>query len=192
MIDEIKMPTQKLPKDMIKVWVIKATISNAIFLLLLLGLFFSREFMFNFEFIEAEKWFKPLLIALFILLIMNGLYSIIIKPFLLQKTWRYDISENYIQLKYGLLVKHLDLIPMSRVEYVNTNQGPILRLFSLSQITIGTISFAHQIPAVSFEDAKRIRELIIHLAKLEEAVDQQDHALNEPLEGDDIYESNKE
>ncbi len=190
MVEEIKTPTQKLPKDIIKVWVIRALVSNVIFLAMLFGLFYAQKYILDFKFLEAETWLKPLLIILLILLILNMLYSIIIKPIILQKTWRYDISANYIQLKYGLLIKHLDVIPMSRVEYVNTDQGPILRLFSLSEISIGSISYTHRIPAVSYEDAKRIRELIIHLAKLEEPLEHQKEEARE-IEGE-MHESTKE
>src|SRR5690625_5811113 len=92
------------------------------------------------------------------------IYELTIRPILLQKTWRYDIDENYIQLKYGFINKHSLIIPMSRVEYVNTNQGPILRYYNLSVLTIGTITSANQISPISVAEAAETSGIILYLA----------------------------
>src|SRR5699024_8906782 len=96
-----------------------------------------------------------ILLYIFLGILINiMIYKITIRPILLHKTWRYDIDENYIQLKYGFINKHSLIIPMSRVEYVNTNQGPILRYYNLSVLTIGTITSANQIPAIPVAEAE--------------------------------------
>src|SRR5699024_2204392 len=95
------------------------------------------------------------------------IYELTIRPILLQKTWRYDIDENYIQLKYGFINKHSLIIPMSRVEYVNTNHGPILRYYNLSVLTIVTITSANQITAIPVAEAEEIRHLMIYVAELD-------------------------
>lgn len=91
------------------------------------------------------------------------------QPIYLQRTWRYEIEEQHIQIKHGLFSKHHLIIPMSKVQYVNTNQGPLLRRYGLSTITIGTIASSHEIPAITEEEATALRNRIAQLANINEA-----------------------
>src|SRR5699024_6810493 len=95
------------------------------------------------------------------------IYELTILPILLQNTCLYYIHENCLELKYGFINKHSLIIPMSRVEYVNTNQGPMLRYYNLSVLTIGRITSANQSPAIPVAEAEEIRDLIIYLAELD-------------------------
>src|SRR5699024_11478169 len=96
------------------------------FILILIVLIMICSLLFIFHYFDWVTWVGILLYIFLGILIIIMIYELTIRPILLQKTWRYDIDENYIQLKYGFINKHSLIIPMSRVEYVNTNQGPIL------------------------------------------------------------------
>ncbi len=161
MIQKIPEPQKRISKKAINVWRVTDLIQNLIGLFIIGGLIFSSRYF------DWVNWIDIILYILlgFILIIM--IYELTIRPVLLQKTWRYDIDENYIQLKHGFINKRSLIIPMSRVEYVNTNQGPILRHYDLSVLTIGTITSANEIPAIPVAEAQEIRELIIHLAELD-------------------------
>lgn len=161
MIQKIPEPQKRISKKAINVWRVTDLIQNLIGLIIIGGLIFS------FYYFDWINWIGIVLYVLlgFVLVIM--IYELTIRPVLLQKTWRYDIDRNYIQLKHGFINKRSLIIPMSRVEYVNTNQGPILRHYNLSVLTIGTITSANQIPAIPVAEARKIRELIVHLAELD-------------------------
>lgn len=161
MIQKIPEPQKKISKKAINVWRVTDFIQNLIGLIIIGGLIFS------FHYFNWVHWVGIILYMLLGLVVIIMIYELTIRPVLLQKTWRYDIDENYIQLKYGFINKYSLIIPMSRVEYVNTNQGPILRHYDLSVLTIGTITSANAIPAIPVAEAQEIRELIIHLAELE-------------------------
>lgn len=161
MIQKIPEPQKKISKKAINVWRITDLIQNLVGLIILGGLLFS------FYYFDWIDWIGIVLYVLIGIILVFMIYELTIHPVLLQKTWRYDIDENYIQLKHGFINKRSLIIPMSRVEYVNTNQGPILRHYDLSVLKIGTITSENKIPAIPVEEAQEIRELIIHLAELD-------------------------
>ena len=161
MIQKIPEPQKKISKKAINVWRITDLIQN------LIGLIIIGSLIFSYYYFDWLSWIGIILYIFLGFMLIIMIYELTIRPVLLQKTWRYDIDENYIQLKHGFINKRSLIIPMSRVEYVNTNQGPILRHYNLSVLTIGTITSANQIPAIPVAEAQEIRELIIHLAELD-------------------------
>lgn len=167
MISHIPEPKKKISKKAINVWRITDFIQN------LIGLIILGSLIFSFHYFDWLNWIGVLIYILFGIAFLIMIYELTIRPVLLQRTWRYDIDENYIQLKHGFINKHSLIIPMSRVEYVNTNQGPILRYYDLSVLTIGTITSANKIPAIPMQEAEEIRALIIHLAELDSNKSQQ-------------------
>ncbi len=81
------------------------------------------------------------------------------------KRWRYQIDEHEIYLKFGIFIIRRILIPVNRIQHVDTRQGPILRSFGLSSVTITTAATTHEIPALSDEVADEVRNRISNLAR---------------------------
>ena len=161
MIPQIPEPKKKISKKAINVWRITDLLQN------LIGLIIIGALIFSYHHFDWTNWIGIILYTLLGIAVLITIYELTIRPVLLQRTWRYDIDEHYIQLKHGFINRRALIIPMSRVEYVNTNQGPILRYFDLSVLTIGTITSANKIPAIPTTEAQEIRELIVHLAELD-------------------------
>lgn len=86
-------------------------------------------------------------------------------PSLRWKRWRYDVGEQEIDLLRGLVVKKRTLVPINRVQHVDTNQGPIFRKFGLSSVKISTAATTHEIPALNDEIAKEVRNKISYLVR---------------------------
>ncbi len=82
--------------------------------------------------------------------------------------WRYEVRESEIELQHGLFIVKRTLIPMVRVQHVDTSQGPILRKYNLAVITISTAATNHQIPALVTEEADELRSRISVLARVAE------------------------
>ena len=70
--------------------------------------------------------------------------------------WRYEVRESEIELQHGLFIVKRTLIPMVRVQHVDTSQGPILRKYNLAGITISTAATNHTIPALVMEEADEL------------------------------------
>jgi hypothetical protein len=86
------------------------------------------------------------------------------------RLWRYQLGANELDLQHGMLVVRRTLVPLVRVQHVDTVQGPLAKLFGLSAVTVSTAASTHEIPALSDETADQLRDSISALAR--EARDQ--------------------
>lgn len=98
-------------------------------------------------------------------LFIYSLYSLFIVPKRVYSVFRYEIYENRIDLQSGIFFVTRTVIPMFRVQHVQTEQGPFLNKFGLSKLTIYTAGSVYQIPAVSEKVAEELREEIALLTK---------------------------
>lgn len=81
------------------------------------------------------------------------------------RRWRYEIRERDILLSRGALFFALTLIPFDRIQFVETRQGPIDRLFRLNQIVLYTAAGrAGRIPGLDPLEAESIREELSRVA----------------------------
>ena len=55
---------------------------------------------------------------------------------------------------------------MARVQHVDTRQGPLLRHYGLSTVTISTAAGTHEIPALADDVAGILRDRISELARV--------------------------
>jgi len=161
----IEEPTKKISKEAVKVWRLSNTIGHGIGILILGALLFV-DFYFDWKF-----WIGWILIGVTGLTALSAMYSIFIEPFYLQKTWRYEVDTEHVQLKHGRIEQKHIIIPMSKIEFVSTHQGPLLRKYGLYNLGIGTVTSSHTIPAIPTEEALELRAKIARLAKVKDMDD---------------------
>lgn len=157
-------PNQAISKKAVTVWRLSSLFSNGL-TIIILGILYFLQTTFAWP-----NWIGTGLLFIAILVLLQLLYKTIIFPVYMQRTWRYQIDAQFIQLKFGFIHVHHIVIPMNRIEYVNMNDGPLLRKYQLSTITIGTIASTHDIPALNVQDAKNLRDQIVYYAQLDENV----------------------
>ena len=104
------------------------------------------------------------------LLIIAAIVMVVVIPKVRWMRWRYEVSEDEIYLRHGLWIRKRTLVPMTRVQHVDTKAGPLLRAFGLSTVTVATAGGEHQIPALSDDVADRLRDRIAALARVTEDV----------------------
>lgn len=114
---------------------------------------------------DFHQW---IFISLVVLVFISWVLSIFLMPYLAWKNWRYAIDENEIDLKRGVIFKTRTLIPLSRVQHVDTRQGPLLGWYDLASVTISTAATTHEIPALDSVIADRVRRQISMYARLAE------------------------
>lgn len=158
----IKEPSEKIANQAVQVWRISNTIGHGIAIIVLsILLYCSVHF----------QWYGWVHVTLYVLLgimSVSAIYSIFIEPVFLQKTWRYEIDEDFVQMKKGKWNESHTLVPMEKVEFVRTEQGPIMRRFDLFNLIIGTTTTQHTIPAIPAQKAKQLKAEIAQLAKVKE------------------------
>lgn len=148
-------PQQRIPRTAVKAWRISG---------LLVSLFFwigpLAMWVFDTEGV-IDLWIY--LLVFFVLLAVTLLVTFLI-PHVRWKRWRYDINEHEIDFQHGLIIVQRTLVPVNRVQHVDTRQGPILRNYGLSNVTISTAATTHEIPALTEENAATVRDQISRLA----------------------------
>lgn len=150
-------PEQKIDIKAVKYWRLSGCIASLFYCLIPGGYFLAMHIW---------KWPGWVLILIILLTVLSATYAIVFKPSVRWKTWRYDVSAQEIDLYYGILVKHRIIIPMVRVQHVDTEQGPILRRYGLSSVTIHTAAGEHEIPALADKVAGELRKRIAELARV--------------------------
>jgi uncharacterized protein len=86
-------------------------------------------------------------------------------PALRWRRWRWEVREHEIDLQRGTLVLRRTLIPMARVQHVETERGLLEQLFGLATVEIHTAAGSHKIPLLSDYDAGLLRARIAELAR---------------------------
>jgi membrane protein YdbS with pleckstrin-like domain len=89
-------------------------------------------------------------------------------PELRWRRWRWDVREHEIDLQRGILVVRRTLIPMARVQHVETERGLIGQALGLSTVEIHTAAGSHEIPLLRDHDAGLIRARIAELARTDD------------------------
>ncbi|MEJ7652163.1 MAG: PH domain-containing protein [Chloroflexia bacterium] len=102
----------------------------------------------------------PLVVALLVAVITVG-----VAPTVRWRRWRYEIREE-VDLQRGAIYITRTLVPLARVQHVDTQQGPLERHFGLATVNFHTAAGAHRIPALREERSREVAARIGALAKV--------------------------
>jgi len=152
-------PVHMIAKDAVKAWKI-----TAIFYVSLIWLATIVSFVLC---IMCHMPFWIFCLALLISGLSTYIFVFLL-PHIRWRRFRYEIFEQEIYIQYGVLIVTRILVPMIRVQHVDTKQGPILKKFKLASVTISTAATTHEIPALLEDDASNLRDRISVLARVGE------------------------
>jgi membrane protein YdbS with pleckstrin-like domain len=102
----------------------------------------------------------PLLAALALFV---ALASVV--PDLRWRRWRYEIRDEEVDLQRGILWIRRTLVPLARIQHVDTQSGPLQRRFNLATVVFYTAAGANQIPELSARAAAEARDRISELTR---------------------------
>lgn len=142
-------------------WMLSETITNLI-AFIILGVLLYLDYRFSWK-----EWIGWILIGITAISVLGAVWSLI-SPFLIYKNWRFDVDEEFLQLKSGVLNEVHELVPMTKIQSVATKQGPLLRKYGLCSVSIETMGCSHSIPALPKEVAIKLRNQIAQYAKIKE------------------------
>ena len=92
-----------------------------------------------------------------------GVMVVGVAPGLRWRRWRYEIRPDEIDLQRGILWVERTLVPLARIQHVDTRQGPLQRRFGLSTVVFFTAAGPNQIPELSTLVATEVRDRIATL-----------------------------
>ena len=74
--------------------------------------------------------------------------------------WRYALREDHLWIRRGVIWVTTSVIPYVRLQFVDTRQGPLDRLFGLAQLVVHTaaVGTSGHLPGLDAATAERLRE----------------------------------
>lgn len=141
-------------------------LSSAIFYLI--GLVITGGLLAAALYFDWPTWLQYTMYVLLAIDLVYSVIDIVVFQKWKQERFTYDVKPLEIRLHHGIITTHDVLIPMTKVQYVHAQQGPLLRKYGLQTITIGTAAGSHDIYAIEESFAKSLREQIAVYARIEE------------------------
>jgi uncharacterized protein len=86
-------------------------------------------------------------------------------PALRWNHWRWDVRPEAIDIRHGTFTVRRTLIPMLRVQHVDTTRGVVEQSFDLATVQVHTAAGSHKIPLLGLADADDLRDRIAELAR---------------------------
>jgi membrane protein YdbS with pleckstrin-like domain len=109
----------------------------------------------------------PLLLGIVPLLAALGFFVVlaVVVPDLRWRRWHYEIREDEVDLQRGIVWVSRTLVPLARIQHVDTQSGPLQRRFGLATVVFYTAAGANQIPELAAPVAARVRDRIAELTR---------------------------
>ncbi len=85
--------------------------------------------------------------------------------------FRYRIEPDFVRIRRGVFIHRQLLIPLVRVQNVDTAQGPLERRFNLADVRLHNAATTHTIPNLDADEAELLREQLAELVRRARDVD---------------------
>ena len=142
------MEVRKLDKAVLKLWYIKALIASAAMI---------AAFVVALLLIEDSK--VRLVVALSAgIPDLLAVGFILVLPYLRFKTLEYGYDEKRIFVKQGVIFRHKVLIPVCQIQDLHREQGPLMLMLGLGEVTIPTAGSTFTLSCLKTEEADEMIE----------------------------------
>lgn len=103
------------------------------------------------------------LITAIVAFVVGALAALV--PLLRYRRWGYQLREDDLLIRSGLVWRKTSVIPYIRLQFVDTKQGPVERLLGLSQLVVHTaaVGTSGSLPGLSEDAANELRERLSRL-----------------------------
>lgn len=135
LVDPQNKPSRKAPL----VWAIGAAVSWSVLVLAQLAWFV----------VDPAAWWVHVLAAAVTLL--GIVVFVVVVPWWRYRVHRWDVDPRAVYTRTGWLTQERRIAPISRVQTVDTERGPLDRLFGLANVTVTTASSAGAVRIVALD-----------------------------------------
>lgn len=154
------LPAHQLDPRIKKVWRISDAVWIALaFLCCFLPFAIAAVF-------DGSSWIFMVLAGIAVVFVVLMAVFMAVLPPIRFARWRYEVTEDYLDIAKGIIWRKRYLIPFIRVQNTDTRQGPIMRAFGLASVTVATAAGEHVIPGLGFAEAELLRDRAAELARL--------------------------
>jgi len=165
-----EIPTGKLNKRVKAVWRLGGFLKTALCGVVCFGAAFG--FAFIVQAIDSDasggplfETVPPAFYAAAAITLLIFLIYVLIAPPIRYARFRYAILDDEIDIYRGIIVRKRIIVPLIRVQYTDTTQGPLLRAFGLAAVKVYTAAGAQDIEGLLVADAEALRDKVAILAK---------------------------
>ena len=116
--------------------------------------------------VEPAPWALAVVAALSAVAAVLLVVFLVVLPPIRYVRWRYELHDDYLDIAKGIIWRKRYIIPFIRVQNTDTRQGPILRAFGLSSVTVATAAGEHVIPGLANDIADQVRDRAAELARI--------------------------
>ena len=108
-------------------------------------------------------WVAPVIWAVALVVASAGG---LVAPQLRYRRWRYAVRDEELDLLHGTLTVVRTIVPVARVQHVETRRTVFSQLFGLAAVRVHTAAGTTTIPYLTEFEAARIRDRIARLARV--------------------------
>jgi membrane protein YdbS with pleckstrin-like domain len=107
-----------------------------------------------------------LLDAVVVLAVLDVAFAVLVLPRLRWRRWRYEVRDEEVDLLRGRFAITRTLVPIARIQHVETERTALSRAFGLATVRFFTAAGSTTIPALTEADAAAIRDRVARLARV--------------------------
>lgn len=95
-----------------------------------------------------------------LLVFVSGTPLAVLLPWVRYRRWRFALRTDDLWIRRGVLWRNISVIPYARLQFVDTTQGPLDRMFGLSQLVVHTAApgTSGHLPGLAVDEAEVLRE----------------------------------
>lgn len=112
--------------------------------------------------VPQRPWWAGVLLGL---LVATAVVHVAVMPGLRYRVHRWEATPVAVHTRSGWIGRETRIAPLSRVQTVDSKQGPVMRLFGLASLTVTTASAAGPI-TIDCLDAAEARRLVAALTEV--------------------------
>lgn len=115
--------------------------------------------------VPARPWW---MVVLYIVVLLPLLAIAIWQPGIMNRIHRWEVTPGAVYTRSGWINTQQRIAPLSRVQTVDTKQGPLMRFYGLATVTITTASAAGAVEIQGL-DADLARQVVAELTEITSA-----------------------
>ncbi|CAN5884828.1 hypothetical protein BH23ACT10_BH23ACT10_27440 [soil metagenome] len=95
-----------------------------------------------------------------VLVFVFGTPLAVVVPWVRYRRWRFALRAEDLWIRRGVIWRNTSVIPYARLQFVDTTQGPLDRMFGLSQLIVHTAApgTSGHLPGLAVDEAEVLRE----------------------------------
>jgi uncharacterized protein len=115
-------------------------------------------------------WSLPVAAIVPVAVVVLVVLAAVIEPGLRYRSWRWSVSDDEVDTQSGVITRTRRLVPMARIQHVDTRSEFFERQRGLATVVIYTAAGSSTVPGLPAERANGIRDQIATLANTYEDV----------------------